>query len=148
RERLADVRGHVVLDRRGRRLQAGKPGQDDDRDVVVHLADPAEQVDARQLGHHEVEHDDVVVVAPQLLDHGGRILHRGHRVPLRREEVPQVLTHVGVVVDDQDTQLRQGRRLAWWSDISILRAAYLSGREDLNLRLPGPEPGALPGCAT
>ncbi len=23
-----------------------------------------------------------------------------------------------------------------------------SGREDLNLRLPGPEPGALPGCAT
>ena len=32
------------------------------------------------------------------------------------------------------------------------RSAYpsstLSGREDLNLRLPGPEPGALPGCAT
>src|SRR6185437_14071072 len=29
-------------------------------------------------------------------------------------------------------------------------AAFLneSGREDLNLRLPGPEPGALPGCAT
>src|SRR5262249_24348649 len=26
--------------------------------------------------------------------------------------------------------------------------AVLSGREDLNLRLPGPEPGALPGCAT
>src|SRR5438105_14679387 len=23
-----------------------------------------------------------------------------------------------------------------------------SGREDLNLRPPGPEPGALPGCAT
>src|SRR5262245_2458337 len=25
---------------------------------------------------------------------------------------------------------------------------YWSGREDLNLRPPGPEPGALPGCAT
>ena len=29
------------------------------------------------------------------------------------------------------------------------RFTYLSsGREDLNLRPPGPEPGALPGCAT
>ena len=27
-------------------------------------------------------------------------------------------------------------------------ALHLSGREDLNLRLPGPEPGALPDCAT
>ena len=27
-------------------------------------------------------------------------------------------------------------------------ADFLSGREDLNLRPPGPEPGALPGCAT
>lgn len=29
-----------------------------------------------------------------------------------------------------------------------LRGIKWSGREDLNLRPPGPEPGALPGCAT
>ena len=33
--------------------------------------------------------------------------------------------------------------------LSRLRVcAFSSGREDLNLRPPGPEPGALPGCAT
>ena len=26
--------------------------------------------------------------------------------------------------------------------------AFLSGRQDSNLRPPGPKPGALPGCAT
>src|SRR3954469_19846147 len=29
-----------------------------------------------------------------------------------------------------------------------MQAFHESGREDLNLRPPGPQPGALPGCAT
>src|SRR5512136_199573 len=33
---------------------------------------------------------------------------------------------------------------AWWET----KAKEWSGREDLNLRPPGPEPGALPDCAT
>ena len=31
---------------------------------------------------------------------------------------------------------------------SVTHRKEWSGREDLNLRPPGPEPGALPGCAT
>ncbi len=34
-----------------------------------------------------------------------------------------------------------------WSQ-DVIRGEEWSGREDLNLRPPGPEPGALPGCAT
>src|SRR3954462_75685 len=35
----------------------------------------------------------------------------------------------------------------WRADYREKRNDW-SGREDLNLRPPGPEPGALPGCAT
>jgi hypothetical protein len=63
RERLADVGRDVVLDRRGRGLQAGGPGEDDDRHVVIHLANARQDIDARQPGHHEIEHEDVIVPA-------------------------------------------------------------------------------------
>ena len=44
----------------------------------------------------------------------------------------------------------EGHGVAWGADASGVCPAERneSGREDLNLRLPGPEPGALPGCAT
>jgi integrase len=44
-------------------------------------------------------------------------------------------------------------RIPWRLTVRLRKVLSLqrvneSGREDLNLRLPGPEPGALPGCAT
>jgi hypothetical protein len=39
-------------------------------------------------------------------------------------------------------------RIAQAAEICLFAGASLSGRQDLNLRPPGPQPGALPDCAT
>ena len=50
--------------------------------------------------------------------------------------------------------MKASRKVAHWhlpaADLRLNRVSLeeWSGREDLNLRPPGPEPGALPGCAT
>src|SRR5438067_2530645 len=45
--------------------------------------------------------------------------------------------------------LYSGRKPAGERAFALLRASALeSGRQDLNLRPPGPQPGALPDCAT
>ena len=46
------------------------------------------------------------------------------------------------------TLTARGREALGVRKPALCRLFRLSGREDLNLRPPGPQPGALPGCAT
>ena len=90
-----------MLDRRGRRLQRRVAGQDDDGDVVVLLADEAKQVDARELGHHQVDDADVVLAGFERVDDLSRVVDGRDVVAVVREEILEVLADVFVVIDDQ-----------------------------------------------
>jgi hypothetical protein len=107
RERLVDVGRDVVLDRGGRAVERGVAGQDDHRDVVVHRADLGQEIHARDLGHHQVEHDQVEHLVPDPLHGQARVRKRGDLEALALEKILEVLEDVGIVVDDEHRQLRR-----------------------------------------
>ena len=82
-------------------------GQDDHRDVVVDRADLREQIEARDLRHHQIEHDQVEHLVADPLDREGRIGERRDLEALGGQEVLEVLADVLVVVDDEHRQLRR-----------------------------------------
>ena len=77
---------------------------------------------------------------------------RSETLHLRRVSLSIDLSHdspLTVKVGTSAGKLRAGTDVRNGNASRILRFSFpLSGREDLNLRLLGPEPSALPGCAT
>ena len=150
-----------MLERRGRRVERRIAGQDDHRDVVIDRADLREEIEAGDLRHHQIEDDEMKHLVADALDRERRVGEGGDLEALGEQEVLQVLANVLVVIDDEHGQLRGGTKGYGSGDhrcdhIPLHQKAkprrvaprFPSGRQDLNLRLLGPEPSALPGCAT
>ncbi len=77
-------------------------GKDDDGDVAIELTDPLEGFDAVQFGHHEVEDDEVVFFATDLvLDEGG-VTEGGDLETVTFEQGLDILADGFVVIDDED----------------------------------------------
>ena len=84
-------------------------GEHEDRDRGFGPDDPAD-LDAGQLGEHQVEHDEVGPIGPEA-DQGLAAIRRGDdREPLRLEAVGEGLAKRRLVVDDED---RACHRVEW-----------------------------------
>ena len=81
-------------------------GEDDDGDVVVDRADLLEQIEARELRHHEIEDDQVKHLVADPLDRERWIGEGRDLEPLTRQEVLEVVADVLVVVDHEHRELR------------------------------------------
>jgi hypothetical protein len=88
-----------------RGVHVGIRGGHDHRDVAVHLPDLLQDLRPGELGHHHVQHHQVVVGALEDIERLGRIRLRGDLVALLRQDQLEVLTVVRLVVDDQDSNL-------------------------------------------
>jgi hypothetical protein len=117
REELARIEGlgEVVV---GPHLQAHDAvdvvtlrGEHDDGRCIVLPAKAAADREAVLAWQHEIEHEEVVALARELLVHAPGIGHRLHLVALAAEVAHQKVPQSLVVVDHQDAclQFRHGR---------------------------------------
>ena len=75
--------------------------QHDDRDIAL-LAEDATNLEAVQLGEHEVQQDQVRARAAGLGHAVGAVLGDGHRVSLFLEVEAERISNGGVILDDKD----------------------------------------------
>jgi hypothetical protein len=105
-EGLLDVVDRVELHALHRGVQVREPGEDHDRDVAVELADPLEHLDAVELRHHQIEDDQVKAALTHLVLCNQRVLDALHRESILFEDGGHVFANRLVVVDDEDSYLR------------------------------------------
>ena len=100
-ERLLDVVDGVELHRRDGAFEVREAGEDDDCDVGVELSDEAEDLDAVELGHHEIEDDEVVAAVADLFLDARGVAQRLDLKAVALEQRLHVLADGLVVVDDE-----------------------------------------------
>ena len=66
-----------------------------------------EQVEPRDLRHHQIEHDEVKHLVADPLDRERRLGQRRDIETFGAEEILEVLQDVGIVIDDEHRQLRR-----------------------------------------
>ena len=76
----------------------------------------------------------------------GCVLQAGRSLKIRRSFGKEIAFRSGGRFKKGSASSQPRPPIDWSKDVT--RGEEWSGREDLNLRPPGPEPGALPGCAT
>ena len=95
------------------RLGAAGRQHDDGRRGVLRAQAPADG-QAVLAGHHQVEHDEVVAFAGELLVHGRRVACGPHLEPLLPEVAGEHVAQAQVVVDHQDPCLELGHSVKWY----------------------------------
>src|SRR5260370_26588462 len=102
-ERFLYVVDGVELHRCDGRFEVRIPGEDDDREIGIDLADFLQHLDAVEMRHHHVQNQKVV--AP-LADFGfdlRRIAQRFDLVPVAFEQCLHVVADGSIIVDDEDS---------------------------------------------
>ena len=100
-ERLDDVVVAARLQPAHAVVAAVARGEEDDRLVEAVLAQPLQHVEAVELGHHHVEHDQVGVPVVDGLEGLAAVVGGQGAVPLEPQGRRDEVVDVGVVVDHQ-----------------------------------------------
>jgi len=94
------------MHRLDRAADGGIPRHHDDLDVGPVVADVVDEIEAADLRHLEIGHDEVDRRLVQDPQRGADVWRREHTVPTVHEVALQHLARVRGVVDDQDARAR------------------------------------------